>query len=505
MRLELGDELQLQFEYMGPTRERREASLQVPVALSELAVHLSTPATALVPLHPFELQVELTKLAALGGAAGGGRRVRLSLHRVPEGEEEDGRGRSTSAAHEMADEADDEPHPWLQNVPPAMLPSFVTAPASEAARARSCVLDTTSLGAVSSAPACAPFSLPSMGHYLALACLLEDSESAMNATHLLEDSESTPPAAGAAAAGAAAATAAERIEMCSGVLLGRTAAQWRASPLSEYLPRAVMPKLERTRYALGEAPRVRVTNPFQSAELRALLVWGNALAVRYLVSPALPPGGTTTHVQLPPLGDECKHGCTLDVTLIAASELGRRLPVPTSALFDETAPMLHRYSLELRVDAPPPPVQLELTVGSPVVAPGANASVTISLTDANGMPISGEVALVAVDAALLAVRPHAVESLGALRPTLVPQTFGHDDTFKWLLAPNGVAHVTAALQRLLALDPWLPVTWPSRPSGHHLWDRPSLVEEVSFVHGLLIAASDCLRLPLLIAPLDSRF
>ena len=34
--------------------------------------------------------------------------------------------------------------------------------------------------------------------------------------------------------------------------------------------------------------QVRVTNPFQTAELRALLIWGNALAVRYLVSPALP-------------------------------------------------------------------------------------------------------------------------------------------------------------------------------------------------------------------------
>jgi hypothetical protein len=55
------------------------------------------------------------------------------------------------------------------------------------------------------------------------------------------------------------------IEMCSGVLFGRTAAQWRAAPLSEYLPRAVKPTLEKTRYALGEAPRVRVTNPFQSA------------------------------------------------------------------------------------------------------------------------------------------------------------------------------------------------------------------------------------------------
>ena len=272
VRLELGDEFALQFEYVGPTRERREASLQVPVALSELAVHLVTPATALapaLPLHPFELQVELTKLGALGGAAVGGRRVRLSLHRVPEGEEEeeeDGE-RSTSAARKMADEDDDEPRQWLQNVPPAMLPSFVTAPASEAARPPSCVLDTTSLGAVSSASACAPFSLPSMGHYLALACLLEDSESAINETRLLEDSESTPPAAGAAAAaaGAAAAAAVGRIEMCSGVLFGRTAAQWRAAPLSEYLPRAVKPTLEKTRYALGEAPRVRVTNPFQSA------------------------------------------------------------------------------------------------------------------------------------------------------------------------------------------------------------------------------------------------
>ena len=63
----LGDELSLDFEYIGPTRERCTASLIVPVAMSERSLSLSATASAELPHHAFALNVVLKQHDSLGG------------------------------------------------------------------------------------------------------------------------------------------------------------------------------------------------------------------------------------------------------------------------------------------------------------------------------------------------------------------------------------------------------------------------------------------------------
>ena len=115
---------------------------------------------------------------------------------------------------------------------------------------------------------------------------------------------------------------------------------------------------------------------------------------------------------------------------MAPRDADRTLPLPTSALFDPTLPMLAAHALSLRVPAAEVPgasgagasdvgasdaiaagasgagaesgagstasdaLRLTLTPRSEVQEPGTEARVDISLTDAEGDPVAGEVLLV---------------------------------------------------------------------------------------------------------------
>ena len=115
---------------------------------------------------------------------------------------------------------------------------------------------------------------------------------------------------------------------------------------------------------------------------------------------------------------------------MAPRDADRTLPLPTSALFDPTLPMLAAHALSLRVPAAEVPgasgagasdvgasdaiaagasgagaesgagstasdaLRLTLTPRSEVQEPGTEARVDISLTDAEGAPVAGEVLLV---------------------------------------------------------------------------------------------------------------
>jgi len=115
---------------------------------------------------------------------------------------------------------------------------------------------------------------------------------------------------------------------------------------------------------------------------------------------------------------------------MAPRDADRTLPLPTSALFDPTLPMLAAHALSLRAPVADAPgasdagalgagaagaiaagepgagagsgdgsaasdgLRLTLTPRSEVQEPGTEARVDISLTDAGGAPVSGEVMLV---------------------------------------------------------------------------------------------------------------
>jgi hypothetical protein len=76
-------------------------------------------------------------------------------------------------------------------------------------------------------------------------------------------------------------------------------------------------------------------------------------------------------VPLPPIGDECRGGCDVDILLVAPADASRRLPVPTSPLLDAASPMLSRVSLTLAVAAPPEALGISIELDAPVAPPAS--------------------------------------------------------------------------------------------------------------------------------------
>ena len=431
--LRVGDAIKLDFEFIGPTRERLTHSLSVPVAIDERVLSLTAPKNAQLPHHRFHIPVQLQTHAALGGGLIGGVPIALSLQPLDFDDGDDSEdaaatdsGRPPRAPLSHGDE-------WLSNVPAAEMP-----PSSPDGRLARCEVLSASVASESTASSdeCG-FALPGLGRFLAIACALE-----------------SPGGAPA---------------LCSAVVVGRTEAEWRRQPLGEYLPLVVSPMAARPVYALGDTPHIELTNPL-TTPLRALLAWGNHYGHRHMVSAHLPPGAN--RIELPQLGAECSQGCDVGLTLVAAADASRALTVPASPLLDPTAPMLARFTVALTIQ--PPPEELRLTVGvsAPVVAPGTRATLTVSLTDVDGRPAGGEVTLFVVDKALLAVRPHPLRNLSReLRPRLPRLHPSQTDTYQQLASPSAVGNIQGALMRMLAADPWLPVSWPSQPGRHSLVEQ----------------------------------
>ena len=78
----------------------------------------------------------------------------------------------------------------------------------------------------------------------------------------------------------------------------------------------------------------------------------------------------------------------------------------------------------------------------------------------------------AVDKAILAVRPHPPTNLSlALASAVATDRYGTASSYAQLASVHGIAAAQAALQAMLAADPWLPAAWPLQPTGHSLAER----------------------------------
>ena len=429
--LRIGDELQLSFEFIGPTRERVSASLTIPVASSENTVDLSASDSAELPNHPFDLTARVAQHSALGGAAVPNMPVQVSVYAVAT-DASDTEGSDGDEVRVVGQRGPLRSHGdlWCKDVPRSGLPSA----ASGTPIGPACELTSTTTGSASTKGHC-QLQLPTIGRFLAVACA------------------TGPPA------------------LCTAIVLGRSTTEWHRRPLHDYLPLAVAAESDRPRYALGDVPSIRLTNPL-SVPLRALMAWGNVLSHRHLVTDALAPGDHD--IPLAAIGDECARGCDVSVTLVAAADGSRRAPVPASPLLDMTGPMLARFTVTLDVAPPADPVRVALQVGAAVAQPGGTASLTLTLTDSAGQPVSGQVALFGVDKALLQVRPHPVQNLSTeLTPSLPSDNYASTDTYSTLVAPSAIGTVFNALQAMLAADPWLSVSaWRLKPDSGSDTERP---------------------------------
>eukprot|EP01050_Picozoa_sp_SAG11_P010851 SAG11_NODE_1111_length_5823_cov_2.384172_1_plen_1074_part_10 len=203
-------------------------------------------------------------------------------------------------------------------------------------------------------------------------------------------------------------------QVCSAALLGRTEAEWDASPLDS-LDGAIAMVPDAQSYSLGQTATLHFFNPYASGA-RALVHWGNKLAKRSAVH-SLEGGGATS---LPvPLGEECRGGCHVTVVLSTPTQAaGLELPVavPTSPIFDWHAARSSISHHVLAVPSDEAALTVTVTLDDDVAAPGSTAGFTISLSDPRGNPVAGEVAAFAVDSAFLDLKPHPMRDVGSSFP-----------------------------------------------------------------------------------------
>ena len=462
----LGDALQLTFTWVGPTREVLTRELALPVALSGRSIALELPSQAELPAHAFEATVTLATHAALGGEPVGGRPLRLQLYRLAPpaegGSAADGAAVADGAAAAAAIAA--AAMLWhgaqlLSDAPPSELP-----PAAAALDGEDCELTSSASAEGARAEGCGKdgggLALPTAGRFALVACELDE-------------------------------PGGEPV-LCSALVVGRTAAEWEAAPLVDYLQRALSPALTRPKAGPGgggggggkggeaEMAEIALHNPLRTP-LRALAAWGNRLGRRSQVV-SLSPGRGAVRL---PLGAECRGGCRVSLHLAAPTDATRTLPVPVpvSPLLDLGGPMLASYALDIDAadarghgaagagagggaNAGANAIVVSVAADTGVAAPGESVGVTITLRDAAGRPVEGEAVLVAVDKASLQLRPHPTRDLAAaFAPSLAGAAYHTTDTWRQLASAAGLNHSAAALLAMLAADPWLAAEWPLRPSS----------------------------------------
>ena len=423
-----GDSFELSFEWIGPTRERLVQTLDVPVAHSDAHISFDVPAQAELPHVPFELRVGLHRHQSIGGAPVAGAPICVfmmdadSVPSSPLAKQVDpddigpsgfGKTRPVSAHGDT----------WLSDGVPSDLAA--RDPSSQ------CELTSGADGWVRSA-GCG-LQLPALGKFLLCVCTLD-------------------------------APGGKR-HLCTAKVVGRTEAEWREHPLTEYLQRAIAPTLESKELSPGDSPAIMLHNPLASP-LRALIAWGNRLGRRVQVTGPLGPG--PQRVSLPAIGDECLGSCDISITLVAGTDPSRVLLVPRSLFFDARAPMRARFLLTLTVPRPSSEaVSLSIALDEPVVTPAAKTGFTLRLTDANGAPLSGAVCVIAVDKAMLSLRPHPMQTLNeTFAPSLAAGSYHYTDSYTAIASARAVEAAASRIQELLALDPWIELPrWPLRPES----------------------------------------
>ena len=415
-------------------------SLAVPVALSERTVRLEPPSHSELPSVPFTPRLTVRRHEALGGEPVAGATVALALFQLSRA---DGSATLDARPSPELDSAADLFHgvEWLVDGRPTALPPESANLLRDQPGCNG--LTTSSEGRADTAQACA-LQLPSMGHFLLAAC--------------------------------------EEGGVCSAVVLGRSRPQWRRKPAgSDYLERALSPALDAETYARGETASIRVYNPLGSP-LAVLVAWGNTLSRRHITPPPLPPGDGAVQLTL---GEECVGGCRISLHLAAASNASRAaLPgdVPTSLLLEPRAPMLASFDLAASVPSPANAITVSVTAARPVELPGAAGAVTVRLADASGSPVAGEVALLAVDRALLQLRPNPpVDVGGALSPDVMGGDYAATSSYEQLVSAAGLANASARLLSLLEADPFLRLSWRARASASDDWQLSDLERDPSDV------------------------
>eukprot|EP00741_Cyanophora_paradoxa_P018347 tig00000204_g17715.t2 len=250
------------------------------------------------------------------------------------------------------------------------------------------------------------------------------------------------------------------------VPLGSTAEEWRKRPLRSLGSLASV--LDKAEYARGETARLRFASAHLPAGSRALVRWGSKARRSAQVDlPAAAAGEVEVPIEV---GDECSGQCPVTVAIITPRGAPGAAAFPpdlaVSPLLDPAAPRLILLQTALTVKEARRSLQLSVAPAKETLAPGAKASLKVSLKDADGRPAAGEISIWAVEQALLDLMPHPLARLNeTFRGPDAPWDQVGDS--RQLLATASAYNLTVEVaRRRMAKDPWLlPGAWPLRAEG----------------------------------------
>ena len=142
-----------------------------------------------------------------------------------------------------------------------------------------------------------------------------------------------------------------------------------------------------------------------------------------------------------------------------------------SSLFDATLPQRITSSHTLVVKGASSVITVGVTVDAAIAKPGKKAGFTVTLKDAAGNPVAGEVAVFVVDKAFLDIKPHPSHDLNAKldvdlaagnRP-MVSNTGG-------MLGGTRYASSKGRVDTLHAKDVWVNPYWPTTAGRSNQFD-----------------------------------
>lgn len=161
---------------------------------------------------------------------------------------------------------------------------------------------------------------------------------------------------------------------------------------------------EQERYSSGDTARVVIPTPAGGAEALVTLMSGEILRARRVSLKGTP------RVEVP-LGELAPPDAVIAATLVGPD----KVPQQPGTGPRRTFPYHAKGNAWLSIDSAPWRAQVKVTPSTTSLAPGDTLEVSLSLADATGRPLAGEIALAVVDEAVLSLVDAApLDPVGAL-------------------------------------------------------------------------------------------
>jgi len=309
---------------------------------------------------------------------------------------------------------------WDGKIAPKMDPAlgFLTLP--DPSPVDTCMFKSVSSGKISSCE----FKLPSLGKFILLATTKDTAGYTVNAV----------------------------------LNLGRTQEEWRANPLAQIGGINFM--ADKTSYKVGDSAVVSFFNPFSQSKL--LVRFGKSWADSKFT---FQDGSWGLQTLSFPLTSACLGGCSVTIFVVAPRGQTIQLPtpVPTSILFDVSNPSFQSAAqIYLNVVEEAEHLSVAIALDRDIVEPGKPAGFTVSVKDAQGSPVQGEIAVFIVNKAVLDLMPHPIVDATPVLRTQTPGSYFNgqvSDNRAGISLETSYNAVKDIIARRIQRNPWVNPTF----------------------------------------------